>query len=102
MAVSIPVKKTFTPSITRPGGPTHFSPAREGREPVRSIAEEAPAGRHADAAVDNPEVPPLPLGDRGGIQPVAQSIFRLPIAGTTARQVTPVPRCRLLPIFRRP
>jgi hypothetical protein len=26
MAVSIPVKKTFTPSITRPGGPTHANP----------------------------------------------------------------------------
>jgi hypothetical protein len=37
-AVSIP-SKTFTPSIPRPGGPPHFSPARQGRESVHSIGQ---------------------------------------------------------------
>jgi hypothetical protein len=43
-------QKMFTPSTPRPGGPTHFSPARQGREPVRSIGQ-APEGRHMDVAV---------------------------------------------------
>jgi hypothetical protein len=57
-------KKTFTTSIPRPEGPTHISPARQGREPVRSIAQ-APQGRHKHAAMDNPDVPPLRGSSRG-------------------------------------